>query len=435
LESGFPGELYPINPKADEILGYKAYPNLSALPEIPDLTIICLSAPHVPGVLDECARIGLRHIHILSSGFKELGTPEGKELEEKVSAIAKANGLLVMGPNCMGPYCPASKLTAWGAIPGQTGPLGIISQSGGITQRLTEYACFLGIGVEKAVSIGNSTVLNELDFLESMAGDPGIKLIAMYMEGVREGRKFLRLAKDVSQKKPIVLLKGGQTSTGALSAASHTGAIAGDQSSWEAFYRQSGVVRVKTMDEWLDAIMAFTFLPPPEGREVFIIGGGGGNSVIYSDTCINEGLRVPLLSEFSAVWLRNNSPSVGSIAGNPLDVWQTFTDPDYLGDVLQLAFEDPNISMIIVDRLIPRKAFHMPEPPDTTPKIVELVKKNQGRKPLVFFVDSEGGDPDLAGKGAALRAAFGRAGIPAYPSMKRAARALVHLHKYHSRAG
>ena len=153
MQAGFPGKLYPIHPSAKEILGLPVYPDLSSLPEIPDLVMVCVAASRVPSVLEECARINIRHIHILSSGFKEIGTAAGEKAERQLAEIAEEKGLLIIGPNCMGPYCPASRLTAWGAIPGQTGSIGIISQSGTIAQRMTEMMCSLGVGVEKAVSI------------------------------------------------------------------------------------------------------------------------------------------------------------------------------------------------------------------------------------------------------------------------------------------
>ena len=431
-EYGFPGKLYPINPKATEISGLKAYSDLSSLPEVPDLAIICVTARLVPTILEECARIGLRHIHILSSGFKEIGTKEGDILEQRVTAISEENGLLVIGPNCMGPYSPSGRLTPWGAIPGMSGSLGIISQSGGLAQRLTEYTSSLGIGVEKAVSIGNAAVLSTIDYLEFMARDEKIRVIAMYLESVKDGTRLFHLAKEVSQKKPIILWKGGETEVGASTAASHTGGMAGEMKIWEAFCRQTGVVHVRSMDEWVDAIMAFSFLTAPTGKGVFLIGGGGGNSVSNSDLCIREGLDVPPLSEPTIAWLRQGGPAAGSIFGNPLDMWRVFTDPIYLTELLDLAYKDPCVGMLIVDRLIKRKAYHMPESLDPDPQLIEFLKKEGYQKPTVITVDSEGGDLDLASKGTALRAEFCRAKIPAYPSLQRAAKALIHLHRYHS---
>lgn len=432
-DSRFGGPLYPINPKAGEIRGIRAYPNIKSLPEVPDLAIVCVSAPQVPAVLEECASVGLRYIHILTAGFRETGTREGERLEEQLAAIARQRGLLVMGPNCMGPYCPSSGLTAWGARPGRDGPVGVISQSGGITQRLTEHLCSLGTGVHKAASIGNAAVLDSTDYLDFMADDEGIRVIAMYLESVRDGRHLLRLVKEVNSRKPIILLKGGETETGASTVASHTGTMAGQQVLWEAFIRQAGVTRVRSINEWADAILAFCHLQGPRGKGVFLVGGGGGNSVIHGDTCIREGLDVPKLSGASMARLRRIVPMAGSIAGNPLDLWVTFQDPARLAEVLEIAYKDPRIHMVIVDRLIPRKAFHMPDLPDPTPETIDFVKGNGLRKPTIFALDSEGGDEDLISKGTAVRTQFCFAGIPAYPSLERAARALVHLQRYHAR--
>jgi len=430
---GFPGTLYPINPKATEIMGLPAYPSLSSLPVVADLAIVCVAARDVPAVLEECGRIGLRHIHILTSGFKETGTEEGRQLEDQIALIAKEQGLLVIGPNCMGPYCPASGLTAWGAIPGAHGPLGVISQSGFIAQRLTEYAYFLGIGTDKAVSVGNEAVLDSLDFLEFMSQDENIRVIALYIESIRNGRRFLELAREIGKKKPIIVLKGGETEVGTRTAASHTGGMAGKQIIWEAVFHQTGVIHVSSVDEWMDAVFAFSLLPPPSSRGVFFVGIGGGPGVVYGDTCLREGLDVPSPSSETMEKLREMVPGAGSIAGNPLDDWHTSVDPAYLGAVLDLISQDPAMGMVIVDRLIPRQAFHAAALVDSTPATIQQVRQRSNRKPVVFVVDSEGGDPELAAQGASLRAKFGKAGIPAYPSVKRAARALIHLYCYYSR--
>ena len=432
-EGGYSGKLYPINPKADEIAGLQAYPDVLTLPVVPDLAMVCVSAIFVPSVLEQCAEIGLRHIHILTSGFKETGLEEGCHLEEQVAAIASKNNLLIIGPNCMGPYCPEAHLTAWGAIPGLSGSIGIISQSGGLTQRLTEYMYHLGIGVAWAVSAGNGTVLTPADYLAAMAEDDSVDVIAMYLESVTDGRRFLKIVKEANLKKPIIIWKGGQSEAGAVTAASHTGAMSGKKRMWEAFFRQTGVTAVRSMYECIDAIMALSMLPAPRGKGVFIIGGGGGNSVSYSDTCVSEGLEVPALSDATMRSLRSSVPLAGSIAGNPLDMWLTFTDADYLGSVLKLAYQDPAVSMVVVDRLIPRKAYHMPEMADPNPEVIAFIKNGNHKKPVAFTLDADGGDTDLAEKGASLRAEFCRAGIPVFPSMGRAARALSHLYRYHCR--
>ena len=433
LKAGYPGTLYPINPRAADVQGIRAYPDLASLPEIPDLAMIAVQAAVVPPILEECGRLGIRHIHILSAGFGELGTEEGGTLERRVASIAAEHNLLVMGPNCMGPYCPAAKLTAWGAIPGRDGGLGIISQSGGITQRLTEQASSLGVGVSKAASIGNAAVLDSPDFLEYMAGDDDIDVIAMYLESVRDGRRLFELARATAPRKPIVLLKGGQTQVGAATVASHTGSMAGNQRLWNAFFEQTGVTPVSCMNEWADAILAFSSLPETGGDGLFIIGGGGGNSVIFSDGAVREGLAVPSLSPASMGKIRPIVPVAGSIAGNPLDLWETFVNGDRLCDLLDVAYHDPHIHMVIVDRLIPRIAFHSLEMPDPTPGIIDFIHTCDRRKPTVFTIDYDGGDLELNAKGATLRRRFCEAGIPAYPSFERAIRALAHFQRYHHR--
>ena len=433
LKAGYPGTIYPINPKATDVQGIRAYPDLASLPEVPDLVMIALPAAAVPVTLEECGRLGIRYIHILSAGFSELGTEDGAMIERRVASIAAEHNLLIMGPNCMGPYCPAAKLTAWGAIPGRNGGLGIISQSGGITQRLTEQVSSLGVGVNKAASIGNAAVLDSPDYLEYMAGDNDTDVIAMYLESVRDGRRLFELARSTALRKPIVLLKGGQTAVGAATVASHTGSMAGNRRLWNAFFEQTGVTPVSCMDEWADAILAFSSLPKTVGDGLFIIGGGGGNSVIFSDIAIGEGLAVPQLSPASMERVRPIVPVAGSIAGNPLDLWETFVNGNCLCDLLDAAYRDPHIHMVIVDRLIPRIAFHSAEMPDPTPGIIDFIQTCSRKKPTVFTIDYDGGDRELNAKGVTLRRRFCEAGIPAYPSFERAIRSLAHFQRYHHR--
>lgn len=431
IENKYDGRIYPINPKGGEAYGHKIYRNLHALPEVPDFAIVCIAAVHVPGILYDCAAIGLRHIHILASGFSELGTEEGMDLENQIASISKENGLQVVGPNCMGTYCPATHLTAWGAMPGFSGPVGIISQSGGITQRLTEYITSLGVGVEKAVSFGNASVLTAHDYLAYMAEDEEIEVIALYLESIKEGSDLLALVKQTSQTKPIVLLKGGESEAGASTVVSHTGNMAGDLNIWHAFARQAGVTQVGSLNEWADALLAFSLLSEPAGRSVFIAGGGGGNSVTYSDMCVREGLSVPGPSEESMERLRQLVPAVGSIAGNPLDMFAVYQDTTSLNEILKLAYADPLFDMVIVDRLIPRMIYHLPDLPDSTPGAIRSITRAENHKPTVVTLDSDGGDEELAGKGTRLRQQFCLGGIPAYPSIRRAARALMHLYRYY----
>jgi len=310
--------------------------------------------------------------------------------------------------------------------------VGVISQSGTITQRITEYLCSLGLGIAKAVSIGNASVLGSMDYLAYMGRDREIRTIAMYLESVPDPRAFLGLARQVNREKPLIVWKGGESEVGASTAVSHTGGMAGASHLWEAFFRQSGVARVRSMDEWADTIMSLALLPAPPGKGVFLVGGGGGYSVVNGDACVRQGLEVPPLSPKTMEKLREIMPPVGSIPGNPLDNWRLYADADHFAEVMKMGYEDPRVSMVVVDRIIPRASFHMGDDPDPTPAVIEFVKKSGHRKPTVFTVDFSGGDTDLTARGVSLMTRFCRAGIPAFPSPDRAMRALVHLYRYHA---
>jgi len=432
--AGYPGRIYPINPNAREIAGLPAYPSLSALPEVVDLGIVCLAAQSVPSVLEECSRMGVRNVHILSSGFKELGTAEGFRLENEVQREAEKGRLNVIGPNCMGLYVPASRLMPWGQIPALPGSFAFLSQSGTLTQRMTEHAHFLGMGISKAISFGNAAVLDSPDFLQYLADDEETRVIGLYLESVRDGRKFLEQAWHISPTKPLVVWKGGETLSGAGVVASHTGTLSGEDQIWESCLRQAGAIRARSLEEVADTAMAFLRLPPPKGRRLFVLGGGGGNSVFSADICIRMGLEIPGLTGKTREELLALIPAVGSFARNPVDAWSSFHDPKFMGTVLDLAFADPGLDMIILDRLIPRPTFGQAEKViDSTPAAIDYLKKNRFRKPLVVVVDGSGNDPSLAAEAARIRQQFCQAGIPAYPSLPLAAQALAHLAEYYEK--
>ena len=431
--AGYPGRIYLINPTAREINGMPAYPNISALPEAVDLSIVCVPAPFVPSVLEECSRKGVHNVHILSSGFKELGTPEGVRLEAEVLREAIKGHLNVIGPNCMGPYIPASRLMLWGQIPAAPGSFAFLSQSGTLTQRMSEHAHFTGMGISKAVSFGNATVLDSSDYLEYLIDDDDTRVIGFYLESVRDGRRFLELARRINSQKPLVLWKGGETPSGAGAVASHTGTLSGEEKIWESGLKQAGVTRVRSLEEVAGAAMAFLNLPPPGGRRLFILGGGGGNSVYYADICTRMGLQVPPLTGETREKVTALVPAVGSFARNPVDAWKAFYDPDFMGQILDLVFKDPELDMIILDRLIPRMTYATPDEKDSTSAAIDYLRKNRSRKPLAVVVDGSGEDPFLATEAARTRQRFCQAGIPAYPSLPLAAQALAHLAAYYEK--
>ncbi|RPJ43602.1 MAG: hypothetical protein EHM27_00520 [Deltaproteobacteria bacterium] len=431
--AGYPGRIFLINPTVREIGGLPAFPNISALPEAVDLAIICIPAQTVPSALEECARKGIRNIHILSSGFQELGTPEGHRLEREIRRIAEQSRLNLIGPNCMGPYAPASRLMLWGQIPAAPGSLAFLSQSGTLTQRMSEHAHFMGMGLSKAVSFGNAAVLDSTDYLEYLAEDEETRVIGFYLESVKDGKRFLDLARRVNRVKPLVVWKGGETPSGAGAVSSHTGTLSGEDRIWDGALRQAGITRVRSLEELAGTALAFLTFPPMRGRRLFILGGGGGNSVYYADICNRLGLHVPALEGETREKLNALIPAVGSFARNPVDAWRAFHDPHFLAKILELAFEDPALDLIIVDRLIHRLTYAQPEDRDTSEAAIDYLRKNRLRKPLVAVVDGSGEDPFLANEATRLRQRLCQAGIPAYASLPLAAQALANLAAYSER--
>ena len=269
-DMGYEGTIYPINPNAEEILGIKCYPSLAAVPEVPDLVIVAVGAGRAEQALEECIAKGARNIHMFTAGFAETGEEEGAELAERLREIAARGKLNIVGPNCMGIYSPRGRISPWGKLPAEVGPVAMITQSGALGGEFVRLASDHGLRMSKVISYGNGYVLDCTDYLEYFENDPETKYIAMYLEGVRDGQKLLEMVKRISPKKPIVILKGGLTDAGAKAAASHTGSLAGENAIWDAFFAQSGAIRVDSTEEMVDVLQALVRLPPCSGRGVVL---------------------------------------------------------------------------------------------------------------------------------------------------------------------
>ena len=346
---GFPGRLYPINPKADEIDGLKAYPSLTALPELVDLVVLSLPAPHVPEALRDCIASGNRNIHIFTSGFKETGEPEGKQLQAEIECIAKEGDLHIVGPNCMGLHVPKSRLLTWTAASDISGPVGMISQSGGNAQDFVNAAADrFGLHFSKVISYGNALTMDSTDYLAYLAQDEETRIIAMYLEGVRDGRKLLRMVKEVNRTKPIVMIKGGLSESGARTVASHTGSLAGGEKIWRAFFKQTGAVQVGSLEEMAEVITALHHLPPIQGRGVAILGTGGGVGVAAADSCAKVGLDMPGLSADLMARLREFIPPAGNMIRNPIDAHIILMNLKLLGPTLQLLAAQSYLNMFVI---------------------------------------------------------------------------------------
>lgn len=333
INGHFTGVLYPVNPKAKAVLGVKAYPKISAIPDTIDLAIIVVPNKFVPEVMEECVEVGVQAAVIITAGFKEIG-PEGAKLEQEVVAIARRGGIRFIGPNCLGIVNPepSVKLNATFAreMP-RSGSIGFISQSGALCVAALEYARKLGIGFSKIVSLGNKADLNEIDILEYFENDPQTKVVLLYVEDISHGRRFIDIVRHITgeTRKPVIAIKAGRTPEGARAASSHTGALASSDEVYDAIFEQSGVLRVDTVEDLFNYAKAFAHQPIPAGDRVAIITNAGGPGILATDAVVRSGLRIAQLSDETKKKLREGLSPAASVK-NPVDL---------VGDANSLRYE------------------------------------------------------------------------------------------------
>ncbi len=346
IRSKFKGKLYPINPKAAEILGMKAYPSLTAIPGKVEQVIICVPNTLVPSVMEEAGIKGVEAVIVITAGFKELGK-EGALLERKVGDIAKKYGMRVLGPNCMGIMNTHHKMNAtFTNIHPMTGSIAIASQSGAVCSSMLDWSTKSRVGFSKFISVGNKVDIDEADLLAYLKDDPSTNVIGMYIEGANRGKELMKEAFSTSQVKPIIVLKSGRTSSGSKAASSHTGALSGSDKVYDAALTQSGVVRVKTIDELFDLLEVFANMPMPKGDGLAIVTNAGGHGVMAADACSDYGLRLASFERSTIDKLKGYLPEAANVY-NPVDVLGDATAARY-EFALKTVMEDPNVSCVAV---------------------------------------------------------------------------------------
>ncbi len=318
-EFGFPGPVYPINPKADEIAGYKAYPSLSAVPGEVDLVISCVPAPAVPALVEECAGGKARFLHLFTARFSETGDEEDAALEARVMAAAARAGVRILGPNGMGVYHPAGHVAFRPDLPQQQGSVAFLSQSGNNAVEVVIRGNARGLHYGKVANYGNGQDLTPAVLLDYLGHDPDTTVIGAYVEGVPDGQAFFRALRKAAAQKPVIIHKAGRTSAGARSAASHTAALAGAAEIWSAAIRQAGALEARSQEQLLDLIIGASLMPLPKGRRIAVVGGGGGRSVQSADACEENGMSVLPLPDPLRDQVRERAPKLADWVGNPVD--------------------------------------------------------------------------------------------------------------------
>src|SRR6187397_844453 len=403
INGGYKGEIYPIHPKASEILGYKAYKSVKDVPGVIDTAVFAIPAKFVAGALVECGEKEIPGAVLIPSGFAEAGAPE---LQAEIVEIGKKYNVRLMGPNIYGfYYTPANLCATFCTAYDVKGSAALSSQSGGIGMAIIGFSRSAKMGVSAIVGLGNKSDIDEDDLLLFFEQDPNTNVIAQHCEDLKDGRAFAEVAKRVSKKKPVIMLKAGRTSLGAAAASSHTGALAGNDKIYEDVLRQSGVIRARSLRQMLELSRGVPILPTPKGENVVIITGAGGSGVLLSDACVDNGLKLMAMPPDLDAAFRKFIPPFGA-AGNPVDITGG-EPPKTYQNTIRLGLEDPRIHALILGY------WHtIVTPPMVFAKLVaEVVAEFKAKGIEKPIVASLAGDVEVE---EAAEYLFDH-GIPAYP--------------------
>ncbi|HEX29302.1 TPA: CoA-binding protein [Candidatus Poribacteria bacterium] len=346
IQSGFEGRIYPINPKADEILNLKCYPSVLDVPDDIDLAVVVIPARYVLKAVEECGRKGVKGVIVISAGFKEVGG-EGAKLEQELVRIVRQYGMRMIGPNVLGLIDTITPINAsFSAGMPHSGSIAFMSQSGALCTSVLDMSLAEGIGFSRFVSLGNKADFNEIDLLEAWEKDPHSKVITAYLEGIVDGVRFLEVARRVTKTKPIIAIKSGTTEAGARAVSSHTGTLAGSEKAYEAAFRQAGIIRVFSVQELFDYAVGFARQPAIKGGGIAIVTNAGGPGIMMTDACERFGVPIARFSRETIERLRAHLPPAANVL-NPVDVIG-----DALADRYAVALEtvlnDPNVGGAVV---------------------------------------------------------------------------------------
>jgi acetyl coenzyme A synthetase (ADP forming)-like protein len=403
VDGGFAGEIYPVNPKASEILGKRCYPDVTELPDGVDVAVFAIPAKFVPDTLAKVGDKGIPAAVLIPSGFAETGETD---LQRQLVESAREHGVRFIGPNIYGVYYTPARMSAAFTTPYDVeGPVALASQSGGIGMGILGFSRSTKLGVSAIVGLGNKADIDEDDLLTFFEQDDPTDCIALHMEDLKDGRAFVDVAQRVSKKKPIVVLKAGATPAGSKAAASHTAALAGDDKVYDDILRQAGVVRARGLQELLQFARCLPILPTPKGENVVIITGAGGSGVLLSDACFNNGLQLLSMPDDLNEAFMEFIPPFGA-AGNPVDITGG-EPPETYRKTIALGLEEER-----VDALVLGYWHTIVTPPMTFARVVaEVVEEYRGRGIEKPIVASLAGDVEVEQASEYL---FDH-GVPGYP--------------------
>jgi len=419
LDSKF--KIYLVNPNEKEIMGVETYKSVLDIQDDIDLAVIMIPARFVLTAVKECAEKGIKAIIIESAGFSEIGE-DGRRLEEEIVEISRKNGMRIIGPNCLGVLDTHSSLSTTGMSTNslKRGQISVITQSGMLGNILTEWMPSQNVGLSKVISIGNKCDVDEVDLLEYLGNDDRTKVITMYLEGTKDGRRFLDAAKKVTKRKPVLIVKGGRSVEGAQTTASHTGSMAGEDRVYESMFKQAGIIRVDDFEELFSFAKTFEYQPLPKSNRIAIITTSGSLAVLACDECAVQGLKLPKLSEEGINDLKMEVPDWVSVK-NPLDLGPSM---NYWSPI-ETILKDENVDSLLVIMVAPLESFGGKDVIDAMFLSLREVLSDQGGKTVLFCTI---GDPNLTIKNA--RENLERYNIPVFTSSPSAVRGIAALYRY-----
>ena len=414
INYGFDGEVYPVNPKEDEIMGKKSYDSVLDIPGDVDMAVIVVPSDYVLNVVEECGKKGVKAAPIITSGFGEVGKDD---LENEIVETANEYGMRILGPNVFGvAYPPENLNSTFGPEEIRSGGIALVSQSGALGIALMGWTILHKMGMSAIVSIGNKSDLDDQDFLKYFKYDDNTEVVILYIEGIDDGEKFMEAAKEAVKDKPIIAIKAGRSERGAQAASSHTGSLAGSDKIYDAAFKQSGVLRAKTVGEAFDWAQAFSNMPQPKGDNTVILTNGGGVGVMATDACEEHGINLYDNQEELDKFY-NHMPDFGS-AKNPVDLTGMATSEEYEGSVRAALNNDEYDSLIVLYCKTAQS-----DPRNIAETIADVYEEEDSDKPLTV---SMVGGPEVAEAIEILK----ERGIPAYEEPEDAVDALSAMYEW-----